>query len=252
MTPDHPALPAFDLHPGLRRDLLLVCDHASNAIPPELGTLGLGDAALGQHVAIDIGAAGVTQALAQALDCPAIYGRWSRLVVDLNRAPDGHDLIVADNDGIEIPGNLLLNQAERSRRIERYYLPYHHAIARHLQAQEADGVLPALVAVHSFTPVFYGTTRPWDVGVVWQVDAPWLQPLLAALRAQGLHVGDNEPYDGHFAMGYTLERHGVEASRRHVMFEVRQDLAVTADQQQDWAVRLLRALHDSGFLETAG
>lgn len=249
MTADHPAQPAFALHPGRRRDLLLVCDHASNAIPPELGTLGLDAEALGQHVAIDIGAAGITQALAQTLDCPAIYGCWSRLVVDLNRAPDGHDLIVADNDGIAVPGNLLLDQAERMRRIERYYQPYHQAIARHLQAQEADGATPALLAVHSFTPVFYGAARPWEVGVVWKVDAPWLQPLLAALRTQGLHVGDNEPYDGHFAMGHTLERHGVDAGRRHVMIEVRQDLAATADQQQDWADRLLRALHASGFLD---
>jgi len=68
MTPDHPVLPAFALHPGRRRDLLLVCDHASNAIPPELGTLGLDDDALGQHVAIDIGAAGITQALPMTLD----------------------------------------------------------------------------------------------------------------------------------------------------------------------------------------
>lgn len=250
MTPDRPALPAFALHPGRRRDLLLICDHASNAIPPELGTLGLDAGALDQHVAIDIGAAGISRALAKALDCPAILGCWSRLVVDLNRVPDGHDLILAENDGIAVPGNLLLDQAERARRIERYHQPYHEAIARHLQAQEADGVVPALIAVHSFTPVFQGTPRPWDVGVVWQVQAPWLQPLIATLRAQGLTVGDNEPYDGHFAMGHTLERHGVDAGRRHVMIEVRQDLAATGEQQQAWADRLLRALRESDFLDT--
>jgi predicted N-formylglutamate amidohydrolase len=252
MTSDRPALPAFALHPGRRRDLLLVCDHASNAIPPELGTLGLDEAARQQHVAIDIGAAGISQALARALDCPAIHGCWSRLVVDLNRGPDSHDLIVADNDGIEIPGNLLVDQAERARRIEGYHQPYHEALARHLQAQEADGLKPALLAIHSFTPVFYGAARPWQVGVVWQVDAPWLQPLIAALRAQGLIVGDNEPYDGHFAMGHTLERHGVEAGRRHLMIEVRQDLAASADQQQAWADRLLPALRQSGFLDPGG
>lgn len=248
MTADPTALPAFALHPGRRRELLLLCDHASNALPQELGTLGLDDAALAQHVAIDIGAAGITRALAQALDCPAIFGCWSRLVVDLNRAPERHDLIVVENDGIAVPGNDALDVAERARRIERYHRPYHQAIAAHLQSLEADGVTPALVAVHSFTPVLEGTVRPWQVGVVWQVAAPWLQPLIDALAAQGLLVGDNEPYDGHYAMGHTLERHGVGAGRRHIMFEVRQDLVVTGAQQQVWAHRLSTALHASGFL----
>jgi predicted N-formylglutamate amidohydrolase len=248
MTADQHTLPPYALVPGRRRDLLLLCDHASNAIPPELGTLGLDVEALGQHVAIDIGAAGITQALARALDCPAIFGNWSRLVVDLNRAPDGHDLIVADNDGIAVPGNRLLDPDERARRIERYHRPYHEAIARHLLDLDAQDATPALLAVHSFTPVFRGVARPWDVGVVWQVQAPWLQPLIAALRAQGLNVGDNEPYDGHFAMGHTLQRHGVDAGRRHAMIEIRQDLAASPGQQQVWADRLLQALLASGFL----
>lgn len=233
---------------GPRRGLLLLCDHASNHIPPELGDLGLSPCERERHIAWDPGAAEVAEAIRQRLECPAFFGGWSRLVVDLNRAPDAGDLILCENDGIMVHGNLPLADVERLRRIERYHRPYHLAIQAHLLRLEQEGVLPAVVAIHTFTPALAGQHRPWQVGVLWKHYEPWLSPLFDSLRGQGLEVGDNQPYDGRAALGHTLETHALARGLRHVLFEVRQDLLRDADGGAVWASRLIEALSRAGFL----
>jgi len=68
--------------------ILILCDHASNAVPPDLGDLGLPEAEFERHIAYDIGAAAVTRSLARRLGAPAILTRFSRLVIDPNRGRD--------------------------------------------------------------------------------------------------------------------------------------------------------------------
>ena len=62
---------------------VLVCEHASNFIPPELGNLGLADDMLLNHIVWDPGAAAVAQALSAQLDAPLVMPRVSRLVYRL-------------------------------------------------------------------------------------------------------------------------------------------------------------------------
>ncbi|MGZ6022876.1 MAG: N-formylglutamate amidohydrolase, partial [Rhizomicrobium sp.] len=82
--------PPFERQPPSRADsrLLFVCDHASNALPPAYGTLGLDPALFATHIASDIGAAEVTRTLAAEFGATAILARWSRLLIDLNRGAD--------------------------------------------------------------------------------------------------------------------------------------------------------------------
>ncbi len=126
--------------------LILLCDHAGNAIPPEYGTLGLPPAQLERHIAYDIGAAGVTRRLAAALGAPALLTRYSRLLIDPNRGADDPTLIMRLSDGAVIPGNRHLDEAERERRARLYYAPYHRAIAGVIDQCLATGV-PPLAAV---------------------------------------------------------------------------------------------------------
>ncbi|MGQ0801098.1 MAG: N-formylglutamate amidohydrolase [Pseudomarimonas sp.] len=233
---------------GTSTDLLVVCDHASNRIPAELNGLGLGPDELARHIAWDPGAQGIAQALANRLQCPAFYGVWSRLLVDLNRAEDAADVIVAQSDGIRVPANADLTADERKLRIERYHRPYHAAIAEHVRQTEQAGIRVSLIAVHTFTPVLNHHVRPWHAGVVWKRRQPWHTKLLSRLAAMGEPIGDNLPYDGLTAMGYTLEHLGIAAERQHVMFEVRQDLVSSSAQQSAWAERLFDGLTDCGFL----
>lgn len=240
---------AWRFEAGSHRELLIVCDHASNRVPAEFNGLGLSASELARHVAWDPGAEGISRALAKRLRCPAFYGVWSRLLVDLNRAEDAADLIVAENDGVRVPANVDLTTKQRQERIERYHRPYHAALADYLGQSEQAGFEVHVIAVHTFTPVLNTEVRPWHAGVVWKRRQPWHAKLLSCLAETGVPIGDNLPYDGLTAMGYTLEHLGIAAGRRHVMFEVRQDQVVDAAQQEAWADRLFDGLTRSGFLD---
>ena len=223
--------------------LLITCDHASLEIPRALGDLGVPAAQRRQHIGWDIGAAEVTRRLAVRLDAPALLTGFSRLVVDCNRRLDDRSSIPAVSDGVPVPGNCDLSDADRTARIEALFHPYHRAIATRLDAVLAAGVVPALISIHSFTPVMNGRARPWHVGILWDKDPRIAVPLLAALRAEaGLVVGDNEPYSAREPVGYTMRQHGVGRGLPHVAIELRQDLVDDADGAAAWAERLARAL----------
>jgi predicted N-formylglutamate amidohydrolase len=224
----------FESLAGARRDLLFLCDHASNAVPRAYGTLGLEPALFGTHIASDIGAAEVTRALAQAFGAPAVLARWSRLLIDLNRGEDDPTLVMKLSDGSIIPGNARADAAEVAKRIAHFHAPYHAAIAGALDTMDA---VPAIVSMHSFTPVWKGWKRPWEVGVLWDRDGRLAKPLIAELAAAGLAVGDNEPYHGELE-GDTLYRHGTMRGVPHVLIEIRQDLIGDAASARPFAARL--------------
>jgi len=212
--------------------ILFLCDHASSALPP--GGLGLDPALLSTHIAYDIGAASVTQALAAAYGAPALLGAWSRLLIDLNRGADDPTLVMKLSDGSIIPGNRNADDAEVARRIAAFHAPYHAAIAAAL-----DRIGPAAVifSMHSFTPAWKGRPRPWEVGVLYDRDVRLAAPLMTRLAEAGFTVGDNEPYTGALE-GDTLWRHGTLRGLPHVLIEMRQDLVGSDEQAQGFAVRL--------------
>lgn len=238
----------FRFLPGARRDVLVLCDHAGNHVPPEYAGLGLDAAELARHIAWDPGAAGVAEALARELDCPAIFGIHSRLLVDLNRSHDDATLILAESDNTFVPGNLTISDEERGARVARFHAPYHARIDAHLDGLGAHGVRPTVIAVHSFTPVLAGIDRPWEIGVLWKLDRAPVAPLIDWLAADGWRVGDNDPYDGRTAMGWTLEHHAIRRGLPHAMFELRNDGIVDPGAQLDWGRRLARALRETRFL----
>lgn len=216
---------------------IVTCDHATNHVPDCVagGDLGLPAADMARHIAYDVGAAGVAQSLAQALDSPVIWSAVSRLVIDPNRGEDDPTLVMKLYDGSIIPANRHVDTAEISRRLDLFHRPYHAALARLIAGRAA----PVIVAIHSFTPQLRARPpRPWHVGVLYASDARLAQPLLAQLRAQpDLCVGENEPYSGHLP-GDALDRHGVQPGRPHVLIEIRNDLIETPDQQLAWGRRL--------------
>jgi predicted N-formylglutamate amidohydrolase len=217
--------------------LLFVCDHASNALPARYGTLGLEQGEFATHIASDIGAAVVTRALAEAYKAPAVLARWSRLLIDLNRGADDPTLVMKLSDGRIIPGNRHADEAEVARRLSAFHAPHHAAIAAELDAARARDIVPVIISMHSFTPVWKGFRRPWDVGVLWDKDDRLARPLLAALASAGLNAGDNEPYDGELE-GDCLNIHGTKRGLPHVLIEIRQDLIANDEAAMVFAGRL--------------
>ncbi|MBL8258215.1 MAG: N-formylglutamate amidohydrolase [Candidatus Competibacteraceae bacterium] len=225
------------LNPQGTAAAVLVCDHASNRIPAALGQLGLGPVERSRHIAWDIGAACVTRRLAERLDAPAVLAGYSRLVIDCNRPPGDPTSIAQVSDGILIPGNLELDDAAADARLNALFWPYHRAIAQMLAQRwrHGNGRAPALIAIHSFTPVMDGFRRPWQIGVLWNRDPRLASLLLDELRAdEALCVGDNEPYSGR-EVGFTMNAHGGAAGLAHAEIELRQDLIADASGCERWA-----------------
>ncbi len=222
--------------------LILICDHAENTLPSDYGSLGLPSEEVQRHIAYDIGAKGVVERLAEILDVPAVLSRFSRLLIDPNRGIDDPTLIMRLSDGAIIPGNRTLMPEEREKRIAQWYRPYHQAIARVIDAAHAYHPHPALLSVHSFTEVWRGNIRPWQVGILWDADARMAGPLIDTLVAEGdLLVGDNEPYTGKLK-GDCLWTHGTQRGLPHALIELRQDLIRAEADQAAWAERIARVM----------
>lgn len=229
---------------------LIVCDHASNALPEEYGTLGLPPQQLERHIGYDIGAAGVTKELARITGAPALLANFSRILIDPNRGEDDPTLIMRLSDGAVVPGNADIGEAERARRIARYYAPYHQAIDDTIDAGIAAGRPPAILSIHTFTEKWRGAPRPWHAGVLWDKDPRLPVPLIRALQAEdGLVVGENVPYTGELK-GDCLYRHGTQRGLAHALVEIRQDLVREETGQHEWAHRLARIM--GGLFAEAG
>lgn len=216
---------AFEIvNPGTRSPLVILCDHASNAIPPELGDLGVPAAERRRHIAWDIGAAGIARLLAARFDAPAILCGTSRLVIDCNRQLAVPTLIPAVSDGTTIPGNAALGPEERERRIARYFRPYHDACAAVIDAALAVGRRPCILSVHSMTHTMNGTFRPWQISLSTGSHRSFADPVLAALRREpSITVGDNEPYALELATDYSTPVHALARGLDYIQVEFRQD-----------------------------
>jgi len=238
--------PPFDVSGGDGRSpFVIICDHASRRLPHALGALGLTPAALATHIAWDIGALGVARALAATLDAFLASQRYSRLVIDCNRPLTAPDSIVTRSERTDVPGNANLTPADAAARAAEIFAPYHAAIRGHLDARLAARRPTILVAVHSFTPVFYDVARPWHCGVLFNRDARLAEPLLRLLSAEpGLVVGCNEPYAASDLTDFSLCHHGEARGIPCVELEIRQDLIADDDPaaQAAWAQRLARLL----------
>jgi len=240
--PDDPA-PFAVLNEHGSAPALVVCDHASRAMPRRMNRLGLPEIATWQHIAWDIGAGELARGLADYLDAPAVLAGYSRLVVDCNRQPDDVEAFRTVSDGWQIPGNEGLGELDRRQRLSAFFDPYHGAIEAMLGGLRSRRPWPALIAIHSFTPRLGGHQgRPWEVGILWDRDPRIALPLLEGLRAvEGLCVGDNEPYSGRHPSDYTIDYHAEAAGLPHICIEVRQDQLESPAGIERW-VRLLGGL----------
>ena len=242
LGPEDPP-PVSVVNPTGQAPVLLICDHASNAVPRALGGLGLTERDLHRHIAYDIGSAEITRLLAEALDAPAVLAGYSRLVVDCNRHLGHPDSIVRESDGVVIPGNAEVSPADARDRAASCFWPYHRRIGAGIAGFAERGIRPAVVAVHGFTPVLGGAKRPWHIGILWGEDGRIAVPLIDALRRDtGMAIGDNEPYSGRLHYGYSVSVHAGETGLPNVLIELREDIVAAEDDRRRTAALLAEAL----------
>lgn len=207
-------------------DIVLVCEHASRRVPERLGTLGLSEQALESHIAWDPGALATARLLAAKLDAVLIYQRFSRLAYDCNRPPESEAAMPAVSEVYEIPGNRTMPADERQARIDEIYRPFHDAVARFVTKRKAAGRPPAVVTMHSFTPVYFSKPRAVEVGILHDADSRLADQMLAA-ATKGRSTYDirrNEPYGPADGVTHSLIEYGVHNGLPNVMIEIRNDL----------------------------
>lgn len=214
--------------------VLVIGDHASNRMPAGMD-LGIDAELLATHIALDIGVAGVAQALNREFGFAAVLANVSRLVVDLNRGVDESAVIPETSDGVDIPANRL-DEAGRAARLDDYYWPYHHGVAARIAAVKPD----FLLFLHSFTPALQsapGDARPWHVGVMYDRDRRAADLAMPLLAGAGFVAGDQLPYSGQ-VYNSSLGRHGEANGIGYIGLEMRQDLVADARLQREMAQKL--------------
>lgn len=230
MTADRPASAGKVvqvLNPDGQGAVVLVCEHASNFVPPDLHNLGLTDDVLEQHIAWDPGALAVSKHLSRLLDAPLVHSEISRLVYDCNRPPEAVGAMPARSEVFDVPGNANIDQAERDRRTNAYYLPFKTCV-EDVMAKVGPGAV--LVTVHSFVPIYHGKPRAVELGILHDEDRRLADAMLeAAPRHTAMTTLRNEPYGPEDGVTHTLKVHGLANGVPNVMLEIRNDLVATPE-----------------------
>lgn len=222
-----------------RAGILIIGDHASNEVPANI-QLGIEDHLLNDHIAWDIGVAGVSEAIVGLGGFAAYLGNVSRLVVDLNRYADEIEVIPATSDGISIRGNDISAEARRHR-IEAFYQPYHDSLTQILITARPSLIL----SLHSFTPALESRqdeNRPWQVGILYNEQETPSKLAIGFLHEQGLIVGDQQPYSGKI-LNATMNRHAEGNDIPYIGVEMRQDLVTDVQGQERFAQILTKTCH---------
>ncbi len=227
---DHEGSAAELINPKGKAPIVLICEHASNFIPASLNDLGLSSGDMVSHAAWDIGAYEMACKMSQLLDAPLIASRVSRLVYDCNRAPESGIGIPSKSETIEVPGNKNLSKREKDDRVNDVYEPFHELISQTIYhpdrvALSKQHATPAIITIHSFTPVFFGEERSVELGILHDKDDRLAKLMMQeAISRTKLKSEFNSPYDVSDNVMHTINKHSRDQGFMNVMIEVKNDL----------------------------
>lgn len=224
------------LSPDGRGPMLIVCEHAANVIPQQFEDLGLPENLHNSHIAWDPGALAVARGLSVFFDAPLVAGTLSRLLFDCNRPPDAVDAIPERSEGHRIPGNQGLRKTDRQARVRNIHDPFRDTLAGELARFPTT---PVIVTVHSFTPVYFGTARDVEIGLIHDTDDRLARAMMGcATDHTDLTVALNDPYGPEDGVTHTLKTHALPVKAVNIMLEIRNDLIADAASQDQMAQML--------------
>lgn len=218
------------INPLGKAPIVLICEHASNFIPESLNGLGLESEAHDSHAAWDIGAYELACEMSKKLDAPLVASRISRLVYDCNRSPKSKNGVPSKSELIEVPGNRNLSDDDFNTRVEYVYEPLNKLISKAIETQQkvADSKqlsLPAIITIHSFTPVYFGEVRSVELGILHDEDDRLAKSMMIVAKQETSLIAEfNSPYDVNDNVMHTINTHATEVGFLNVMIEVKNDL----------------------------
>lgn len=218
------------------------CEHASNRLPAEIRVTTKDQHFLQTHWGWDIGAENVTRHLVKATDSQGILATHSRLWIDLNRSLDRTDLIRLETDGHPLSFNHNLSNHDEQERLQQVYVPFHTAYNELVARRCQDSRSVTLISIHSFTPVWNGSVRTMDIGVLFDECEELGTKLAALLKKEGLFVEVNAPYTGRGGLMFSVEDKGKRHRCPHLELEINQALICTPERQHFIAAKIYRAL----------
>lgn len=161
---------------------------------------------------------------------------FSRLLVDCNRSLKSHGAFIKKSENIEIPGNKNINKKEKLLRAKRYYFPYHNQIDKIIKKKLNDKIIPTLVSIHSFTPIYFGKSRPWHIGLLQRKDHRLSSIFAKEIKKnKKIVLGINEPYKLDLAGDFTVPNFSESYGLPHVLIEIRQDLLIKNKSINFWS-----------------
>jgi predicted N-formylglutamate amidohydrolase len=211
---------AIEIAFGGDAPVIITCEHASNRMPSPWAWPEEDRWITDMHWAWDIGARDLTLALAEAMRAPAVLPRFSRLLVDPNRALHSDTLFRDVADGRTVHLNRQVAEEDAERRISGYYNQYHGAI----EEQGASRPPGFLLSIHSYTPVYEGTLREVEIGVLHCGDQALAERWREVLAETGRDVRIDEPYAGAGGFMYSAERHSTAFGCATIELEFRHDI----------------------------
>jgi predicted N-formylglutamate amidohydrolase len=224
------------LRPQGTSPLLLICEHASNAMPCEYQNLGISPEMLDSHIAFDPGALGLATQLSALMDATLIYSGASRLLYDCNRPPEAADAMPSRSEIHEIAGNINLTAEQKQQRVKQFYYPFRDLLTSTIASRQN---IEGIVTVHSFTPVYDGQVRAVEFGVLHDSDARFAKQVLDASASHtNLNTQLNQPYGPDDGVTHTLRVHGISNNLHNVMLEIRNDKLATQALREKIATEL--------------
>ena len=226
---------------------MILCDHASNNIPPNFQNLGLDNKLLDSHIAYDIGAKEVSIHLSRILNCPLVMSDFSRLLIDPNRGVDDPTLVMKISDDKIIEGNKNIHNfresVEKNKRIEDFYNTYHDKVSELIKQKIRNEQFPAIISIHSFTPFWKNKKRNIDLGILWDNDErlPNIFFDYFEKNHQKLVIGNNQPYSGRLKND-SIYKHATANGLSNILIEIRQDLITNKSGQKHFAELLSEPL----------
>lgn len=197
--------------------LIFTCEHASNDIPEKYKKHFVGKKdILASHRGFDWGTKHLGQSLGKTFRAPVFYGKFSRLLIDLNRSENHKTALSEMTKG--------LSDIEHHEIRANYHRPHWDQVKTLINEQIKKGKTVVHIGIHSFTPVFHGVVRTTDLGLCY--DSRRKEEMKLALSWQGslrshseLRVRRNYPYSGKYD-GLTSSFRKLYGEKKYLGFEI--------------------------------
>ena len=173
--------------------IVVTCEHAGNEIPSAYKHLFKDKNILHSHRGIDEGALSFAEQLSDGLRVKLFETRISRLLVECNRSLANSDLFSEYTSG--------LKPNVKESILQQYYHPYRNMAENYIREKVVSK--PVLhLSMHTFTPMWEGSERKIDVGLLFDEERAdentlceaWIKNLSQSLS--GFDIVKNEPYKG--------------------------------------------------------